>query len=671
MPSSIKQKLQIQGILLKVVLFGWLLILSTIFMFVLIGLPYQKQVLFDRMKSEASDVVSSVLNKNESALMTESFPDIVDYLLGLIEGSNSIQYIVATRSDGYSLIIKNKRWSVDTLAGYWLPDKTPDPAIIYSDLIESEIFHYTHKFKFSGIEWGWIHVGLSLESYNNAVSNINNRAIVLSVVLTFIGFIIAIFFARRLTKPITDLDAIVKRISDGDFSVTSDVKSGDELESLSNSFNKMTKSLKELRDKLELRVRERTAELAETNTALISEVQERVNAENRLSKYNLRLEALQEIYRGIISAKSTEEIIFETISNLKNKLISFSRSSVALYDFTKISMIVHSITYVNNRTLKKTETMDMSKIEPINKFNKVEYVYQRNVYDDTGHAEILDYIKPVEINSYVCYPLKFQEEYIGEFNVGSDKPEAFDSDTITIIKEIGSQLAIALAQSNLEDKLKLHAESLQSSLEEKEVLLKEIHHRVKNNLQIISSLLYLQSKRIKDKNILDIFLDSQNRVKSMALVHEKLYKSENLSSINFSEYIKNLSGYIANSYKSASTRIQMDYKLDLLLLPIDKAAPLGLMVNELLSNCFKYAFPKTFKPRSENNNLIVVELSVHADNHAELTIRDNGIGIPETLNLEECDTLGMQLIYSLGQQLESELQVSNSNGTSFSISFNY
>lgn len=205
---------------------------------------------------------------------------------------------------------------------------------------------------------------------------------------------------------------------------------------------------------------------------------------------------------------------------------------------------------------------------------------------------------------------------------------------------------------------------IKESLKEKEALLMEIHHRVKNNMQIISSLLSLQSRYIRDKEASGIFKESQNRVKSMAMIHEKLYMSEGLARIDFEEYIKNLVNDLFNSY-GTENRVKFDINADKLFLNMDTAIPCGLIINELVTNSLKYAFP----PVSHNKeNLIYIEL--HQNNGTILlTVGDNGIGLPEDIDLENTETLGIRLVKLLVDQLDGTMEINSNRGAEFRITF--
>lgn len=201
------------------------------------------------------------------------------------------------------------------------------------------------------------------------------------------------------------------------------------------------------------------------------------------------------------------------------------------------------------------------------------------------------------------------------------------------------------------------AERIAASLAEKEVLLKEIHHRVKNNLQIISSLLNLQSESIKDHQILDIFQEAQNRIGSMALIHEKLYQSKDLARVNFSDYIRDLADNLFYSYEVNSQAVELNVNVDNILLAIDAAIPCGLIINELVSNALKYAFPR------DKSGKVNIEMHWLDSEFLILSVKDNGIGLPEGLNVENTETLGLQLVSTLTKQLDGKLEVNSNSGS--------
>lgn len=205
-------------------------------------------------------------------------------------------------------------------------------------------------------------------------------------------------------------------------------------------------------------------------------------------------------------------------------------------------------------------------------------------------------------------------------------------------------------------------EKIKASLKEKEVLLKEIHHRVKNNLQVIESLLRLQSRYTKDEQILAMFKESQHRIKSMALIHEKLYQSKDLAKIDFHEYIRSLASNLFHSYGKNINNINLQLKINVLL-NVDTAINCGLIINELVSNSLKHAFVN-------NPTLAEICISLQADNEQMiLIVKDNGVGLPQNVDFRNTDSLGLQLVDSFVEQLGATIELHSQEGTEFRIAF--
>ena len=201
---------------------------------------------------------------------------------------------------------------------------------------------------------------------------------------------------------------------------------------------------------------------------------------------------------------------------------------------------------------------------------------------------------------------------------------------------------------------------IKKSLEEKEVLIREVHHRVKNNLQIIASLLHLQESHVEGE-FLDTLKESELRVKSMATIHEKVYQSDTLTDINFKDYIEKLVYDILYSYGIPKGKIQTNINIEDINLNIDTAIPLGLLINELVTNSVKYAFPET-------KGTITIEMKPLNDG-IELIVGDDGKGLPNDINFDNSDTLGLQLVNNLTNQIEGHIEIDRSHGTQFKITF--
>lgn len=209
---------------------------------------------------------------------------------------------------------------------------------------------------------------------------------------------------------------------------------------------------------------------------------------------------------------------------------------------------------------------------------------------------------------------------------------------------------------------KLNEVKIIQSLKEKEVLLKEVHHRVKNNMQVISSILNLQSSYVKDVYALNLLKECQNRIKSMAFIHESLYQTKNFESVNFSEYVTILSKNLIHSYSINTQKIKLVLTLDKLFLNLDTSIPCGLIINEIISNSLKYAFP------DNRDGIIFVNLKANK-NAIKIEAGDNGIGIPKDLDIKQTQTLGLQLVDTLIEQIGGTVTLDRTRGTKFIIDF--
>jgi PAS domain S-box-containing protein len=216
-----------------------------------------------------------------------------------------------------------------------------------------------------------------------------------------------------------------------------------------------------------------------------------------------------------------------------------------------------------------------------------------------------------------------------------------------ILQFVSNQVAMTVHRKRAEAQIK-------SQLLEKDVLLKEVHHRVKNNMQVISSLLNLQSRHVKDPHVLEMFKESQRRIRSMALIHERLYQSSDLSRIEFSQYLRNLATHLFHSYQADTQEV---------LLNINTAIPCGLIVNELVSNALKHGFPE-----GRSGELDIDLRHVEGDGYV-LQVKDDGVGFPEGLDFRKTETLGMQIVSTLVSQIDASIDLVRDKGTEFTIHF--
>lgn len=282
---------------------------------------------------------------------------------------------------------------------------------------------------------------------------------------------------------------------------------------------------------------------------------------------------------------------------------------------------------------------------------------------------------------------KYAETFVAEMNMAlTQDSDGNPKGLIVTIRDV-------TYRKKMEKKIK-------SSLKEKEILLKEVHHRVKNNMQVISSLIGLQSEQVHDKKTREMFEDSKNRIRSMALIHEKLYGSEGMEKVDFSEYVKSLTESLENSYNKNNIDIIID--VEDVLMDIDQAITCGLILNELISNSLKYAFPEqTVLDNYSQSKLDEINDNEEIDSESETTLNqvsnsslimpfenpiisvavcsrgdevvmyvgDNGVGLPEGLDFEETESLGLQIVCTLVAQLEGNINLESNEGTRFIIKF--
>ena len=660
-----------RNIFVSTTIWAWGLVTLTLLIFIIGTLPHQRKVLEERMKSEANDIAGSIGQVTATAIINNDYGFTVDHCLKILQESNSILYIEIVRKDGFSLVFFSDNWKIDTLKDDLdLPNSnTGVSRFVYSKLVNQEVFHYSYPFSYSQINWGRINVGMSLKRFNQNADDLYYRTLILALISILVGFIASIYFAGKLTKPIRQLDTVSNEVALGNLNARVTISSQNELGRLANSFNKMTESLKNSQDTLEKKVDERTAELAKINEVLKVEINEKLQAESRLKQYNSRLEALDKIYKGIISAKSVDEIINETILNINNLFPSISRSIVALADKNAGDARIFCSNF-NNPQLKDEALLKITNEckSEIFSLNPSEDLYSVKDLSKAAHRSLFEEkLYEIGIRSFISTLLIIDERIIGFMNISSDKPDSFNRENIEVLTVVANQLAVAVYQAQLQEKIAEHTKNLQNSLSEKEVLLKEIHHRVKNNLQVISSLLYLNSKKLKDRETQELFKDSQHRVKSIALVHERLYQSKDLGKIDFKEYVSRLTNDLFRSYAVNQSAVKLSLNINNIFISIDTAVPCGLIINEIVSNSFKYAFPA--EPDSVKANEIKINFNKNGNNELILEISDNGIGLPEGFAEKKKESLGLQLVDTLIAQLEGTMEINQNNGTTFKFTF--
>jgi len=282
--------------------------------------------------------------------------------------------------------------------------------------------------------------------------------------------------------------------------------------------------------------------------------------------------------------------------------------------------------------------------------------------------EMVREIKLLDANAKIVMMSAYnvKENFIESINLGVDGYLMKPVEAKKLLSLIDEFAGITLMKWELEQKEQKRREAeefLKKSLEEKEVLLREVHHRVKNNMQIISSILRMQSRTIEDPRLKEFLQESQNRIHSMALIHENLYNNDTLANIKFANYVISLSNNIARTFANQKANIRFDYQIEDAYLPIDAAIPCGLIINELISNSFKYAF------RDMEDGKICIHFNLLDENKYQLIVCDNGCGIPKDIDITNTKSLGLKIIHKLIKQIEGELTTDFSEGTKFNITF--
>jgi PAS domain S-box-containing protein len=425
------------------------------------------------------------------------------------------------------------------------------------------------------------------------------------------------------------------------------------------------------RDELELRVEERTAEIRAANIQLQQEISEKQTTARALT-YRLKLE---ELVTGI----STRFINLEPAET--DREINCSLQLIG--EFAQVDRsYVFRFSEGDSRMENTHEWcapgipshLDSLKSICADRFpwwvGKLKQLEPINIPHVNGlQAEAAvekEFLETQDIQSLVVVPMLRGGCLVGFLGLDSVRRSLsrdWLNEDITLLKMVGEVFVNALERNQAALERKRAAEQIEASLQEKELLLKEIHHRVKNNLQIISSLLNLQAGTVHDSDTLEILRESQNRVRAMGFIHEKLYQSENLANIDFASYIENLANYLFTTYNAGRQGTSLAFEVDKIHLGVDAAVPCGLIINELVSNALKHAYPQGA------GGEIRIELKRLENTLIRLTVSDQGAGFPEGVDFRETPSLGLQLVCSLVDQLDGLITLSREAGTRFEITF--
>lgn len=431
---------------------------------------------------------------------------------------------------------------------------------------------------------------------------------------------------------------------------------------------------------------------------VVNDISEQRKNLDTIRKKNQEINTLYEAGR-LLSQKLDTESIFNTVFDVITHIVDCSELFVAKYD-----NVESLIRYIYMRSKKGDGPIDVREIPPIPlapegfgilsevirsgkpvilndyqetlKKSKTKYnieVSENGGNQDAGETKVStetgkDDYKPL---SAVIIPIKFENEVLGAIQLYSGNQNAYNAQQLIFLEAFIQQASFAYhnatlyqqAQDEIKDRITAE-EFLRSALEERELLLKEIYHRVKNNLQVVSSLLKMQADKIPDPQIKKYFLDSKDRVSAISLIHEKLYRMRDLSRIDFTDYIFSLVENLKGMH-TIKNPVKIDVDAQKLYLPIDLAMPCGLILNELITNALKHAFDENFSnPRIE----ITFTMTPNRKKYY-LAVMDNGSGFPENVELKTYDSLGIKLINTLIAQIDGTVELERGKGSKIIIEF--
>ncbi len=609
-----------KSIAFKTAVFAWILIMLTVAVYLMAILPSERSILLNEMQKDAGLIATSLRLPVSSLKSDSSYPHFINALSPILKNNEALAYIMLTDSAGRSLVITKSGWSREELTGDWsLSDEVQyRTSLSFDPKFEEQVYRYSLPITNKESRWAWVQVGFLFNKFksNSSLNKVYYRAFFLGALLIAMGIVLSFFFSKRILKPIKYLEETAGRIASGDLSAKAEINTGDEFEDLAETFNSMTETINKSRN-----------ELLETH-----------NYTDNILRSMANILIVVNPDRTI---RTVNRAAIELLGYPEEELIGRQAGSIILEDKERGLGLDSLIAKKNLRNVPLYYQAKDNKKIPVSFSGTVMYDSNNTVQGIVCVAQDITERKEAEEAL-----IRAHDEL--EIRV-AERTYELETMNDTLQREVKER--------------KRAEEQIKNSLVEKEVLLKEVHHRVKNNLQVISSLLYLNSRNIKDKEALDMFQDSQNRVKSIALVHERLYKSEDLGRIDLYEYINMLTKDLAMSYGVDHSRINLEIIMKDVSIGIDNAVPCGLIINELISNSLKYAFP------NGKSGTIRAEASYDKDEGYCLSVSDNGIGLAKDLDIDKLQSLGIQLVRSLVKQLDGTLEIGREGGTSFKIRF--
>jgi len=395
-------------------------------------------------------------------------------------------------------------------------------------------------------------------------------------------------------------------------------------------------SLQQLNQQLEMLVEQRTAQLRDTNEQLRGEIADRQKIQGQIAAKAYQQAIVAELGQKALSGMELYTLIGEVVAQVGRCLN---------VDYCKLLEI---------RTPEPDRLTVAIAGGDLHSFILSDAPQTKPTQGD-GSREPTSYRHPYL--SGVSIPIEGQNSHYGILGVYANEERVFTQEDVHFLQSAANVLATAIERKQAESQL-------MDSLKEKEILLKEIHHRVKNNLLVVSNLLEFQSDYTDNPEVTQLLEDSQQRIQSMALIHEKLYQSTGLDRINFGDYLQDLADQLFDSYSVETQAVELELKIDPVELNLETANPCSLIVNELISNALKHAFA------DGRPGKLSLELYRDGDRTITLIVRDNGVGLPEGLDIRNVESLGMELIWTLTEQIEGTLELMEvRQGTAFKLTF--
>lgn len=300
--------MKVTGIARRTVILAWTITLVTLGIFVAVMVPEQQRDLRTELQSKASGVAVALQGEVSEAAISEDYSSVVEHATQVIDGDKSVDFLIITKNDGMSVVVERKGWHMEpSIDAFWHPQsRTASSELGIVPMFNRRVFHYAVPFDYSSIEWGWIHVGLSLDSYDKSTKEVNLRTAVLAIVCVLFGLLASVLYAGRFVKPILQLQSAVEQVAAGDLNARANVRSKDEIEHLAQAFNSMADmilhrdlELSESKRDLEVRVTERTQELREQVTAKDVALTELAEAQKRLIELS-RISGMAEVATGVL-----------------------------------------------------------------------------------------------------------------------------------------------------------------------------------------------------------------------------------------------------------------------------------------------------------------------------------------------------------------------------------